>query len=109
MSVINRKSGISDKKGNLLFYTDVQTVWNKNHQIMEITEDLAGEFGINFPVKTKLNLINGEIIKMKASPNRNIIAFFSNNVTTYLNIFESIFETLTRFKYITLLTWFTEW
>ena len=104
MSVINRKSGISDKKGNLLFYTDVQTVWNKNHQIMEITEDLAGEFGINFPVKTKLNLINGEIIKMKASPNRNIIAFFSNNVTTYLNIFESIFETLTRFKYITLLT-----
>ena len=104
MSVINRKSGISDKKENLLFYTDVQTVWNKNHQIMEITEDLAGEFGINFPVKTKLNLINGEIIKMKASPNRNIIAFFSNNVTTYLNIFESIFETLTRFKYITLLT-----
>ena len=104
MSVINRKSSISDKKGYLLFYTDGQTVWNKNHQIMEISEDLAGEFGISFPVKTKLNLINGEIVKMKASPDKNIIALFSNHVTTYLNIFESIFRTLTRFKYITLLT-----
>ena len=104
MSVIIRKSVISDKEGNLLFYTDGQSVWNKNHQIMEISEDLAGEFGISFPVKTKLNLINGEIIKMKASPNRNIIALFSNKITMYLNIFESIFGTLTRFIYTTLLT-----
>jgi len=26
---------ISDSLGNLLFYTDGQTVWNKNHQVME--------------------------------------------------------------------------
>ena len=34
---------ISDKDGNLLLYTDGQTVWNKNHQIMENGEDLVGE------------------------------------------------------------------
>ena len=43
MSIINGSSSISDKKGNLLFYTNGQTVWNKNHQIMEDGEDLAGE------------------------------------------------------------------
>ena len=28
-------ASISDKLGNLLFYTNGQTVWNKNHTIME--------------------------------------------------------------------------
>jgi len=36
-------ASISDKLGNLLFYTNGQTVWNKNHTIMENGEGLAGE------------------------------------------------------------------
>ena len=36
-------TSISDKLGNLLFYTNGQTVWNKNHAIMENGEGLAGE------------------------------------------------------------------
>jgi gliding motility-associated-like protein len=36
-------SSISDSNGNLLFYTNGQTVWNKNHQIMVNGQDLAGD------------------------------------------------------------------
>jgi|GEM_PF-995733 len=36
-------SSISDNNGNLLLYTNGQTVWNKNHQIMLNGQDLAGE------------------------------------------------------------------
>lgn len=36
-------SSISDRNGNLIFYTNGQTVWNKNHDIMENGEGLAGE------------------------------------------------------------------
>ena len=35
-------SSISDKSGNLLFYTDGITVWNKNHKVMTGGSDLAG-------------------------------------------------------------------
>ena len=43
MSTLNGSSSISDIEGNLIFYTDGQTVWNKNHQIIEDGENLAGE------------------------------------------------------------------
>ena len=36
-------SSISDKNGNLVLYTNGQTVWNKNHQIMNNGNGLAGE------------------------------------------------------------------
>ncbi len=36
-------SSISDIEGNLLFYTNGKTVWNKNHTIMEGGEGLVGE------------------------------------------------------------------
>ena len=36
---------ISDKNGNLLFYTDGNTIWNKNHQIMSNGDKLFG--GLN--------------------------------------------------------------
>ena len=36
-------SSISDIYGRLLFYTDGNTVWNKNHQKLENGEGLAGE------------------------------------------------------------------
>lgn len=35
-------STISDSQGNLLFYTNNTTVWNKNHQIMENGSDIFG-------------------------------------------------------------------
>ena len=35
---------ISDPEGNLLFYTDGKTVWNRNHEIMDNGENLLGSF-----------------------------------------------------------------
>lgn len=37
---------ISDKNGNLLFYTDGNTIWNKNHQIMSNGDKLFGGWGV---------------------------------------------------------------
>jgi hypothetical protein len=36
-------SSISDKNGALLFYTNGQTVWNKNHEIMDNGSNLSGD------------------------------------------------------------------
>ncbi|WP_374552350.1 T9SS type B sorting domain-containing protein [Flavobacterium sp.] len=36
-------SSISDDQGNLMFYTNGQTVWNRNHQIMTNGNGLSGE------------------------------------------------------------------
>lgn len=33
---------ISDTSGNLLFYTDAETVWNRNHQIMQNGTNIGG-------------------------------------------------------------------
>lgn len=35
---------ISDNSGNLLFYTDGTTVWNKNHQVMQNGTGLMGSW-----------------------------------------------------------------
>jgi gliding motility-associated-like protein len=45
-SVMNTDEGctsIADKNGNLLFYSDGMTVWNKNHQIMTNGTGLLGD------------------------------------------------------------------
>ncbi len=42
VEAVEGSSVISDANGNLLFYTDGQTVWNSNHDIMRNGEDLAG-------------------------------------------------------------------
>ena len=42
---INTSEGvasIADSEGNLLFYTDGKTIWNKNHQVMENGNGLMG-------------------------------------------------------------------
>ncbi|MCF7560967.1 T9SS type B sorting domain-containing protein [Sabulilitoribacter multivorans] len=36
-------SSISDRNGNLLFYTNGGTIWNRNHEIMENGATLAGD------------------------------------------------------------------
>ncbi|WP_275314799.1 T9SS type B sorting domain-containing protein [Tenacibaculum bernardetii] len=43
MNTHEGSSSISDKNGNLVLYTNGQTVWNKNHQIMINGENLIGE------------------------------------------------------------------
>ncbi|WP_459211738.1 T9SS type B sorting domain-containing protein [Aquimarina rhabdastrellae] len=40
----SRSATISDPNGNLLFYTDGNTVWNRNHQIMQDGTDLFSLF-----------------------------------------------------------------
>lgn len=40
-------SSISDKDGNLMFYTNGETVWNKNHEIMENGDGLNAEITNN--------------------------------------------------------------
>lgn len=36
-------SSISDKNGNLMFYTNGQTIWNRNHQIMDNGDGMSGQ------------------------------------------------------------------
>lgn len=35
-------AAMADEKGNLLFYSEGKTIWNKNHQVMANGENLAG-------------------------------------------------------------------
>ena len=43
MNTIAGCSSISDINGDLLFYTNGASVWNKNHVIMDNGNDLAGD------------------------------------------------------------------
>ncbi|MCI2227883.1 T9SS type B sorting domain-containing protein [Polaribacter sp. MSW13] len=45
MTVLRGSSSISDPQGNLLFYSDGETIWNKNHEIMINGEGLFGDLG----------------------------------------------------------------
>ncbi len=44
MRTLEGTSSISDEKGNLLFYTDGVSVWNRNHQLMPNGKGLKGHF-----------------------------------------------------------------
>ncbi|MCU0440136.1 MAG: OmpA family protein [Raineya sp.] len=60
--ILNTTEGcatISDKNGNLLFYTDGKTVWNKNHQIMASGlegHDSATQSGVIVPKPNSNNI-----------------------------------------------------
>ncbi|MCG1037005.1 T9SS type B sorting domain-containing protein [Polaribacter sargassicola] len=43
MNASNGSTSISDENGNLLFYSDGNTVWNNKHLIMENGNDIVGE------------------------------------------------------------------
>jgi gliding motility-associated-like protein len=43
MSLLKGSSTISDAQGNLLFYSNGETIWNKNHEIMINGKGLFGE------------------------------------------------------------------
>lgn len=50
-------TSISDATGNLLFYTDGQTVWNQNHQIMANGDYFGGTGLLGDPSSTSSGLI----------------------------------------------------
>ncbi|MFD2433230.1 hypothetical protein ACFSO9_06510 [Mesonia maritima] len=50
-------SSISDVNGNLLFYTDGRTVWNRNHQIMSNADYFGGNGLLGDPSSTSSGLI----------------------------------------------------
>src|ERR1044071_4604372 len=53
MAVVEGCASVSDAAGNLLFYTDGMTIWNKNHIIMG---NGTGLFGAGTPVQSSLIL-----------------------------------------------------
>ena len=50
-------SSISDAQGNLLFYTDGRTVWDKNHVIMPNGDYLGGTGLLGDPSSTQSGII----------------------------------------------------
>ncbi|KPM33180.1 Secreted protein containing PKD domain [Croceitalea dokdonensis DOKDO 023] len=44
INTIEGCSAISDEDGNLLFYTEGRTIWNRNHEVMGNGTNLAGSF-----------------------------------------------------------------
>ena len=50
-------SSISDINGNLLMYTDGQTIWDKNHEVMPNADYLNGEGLYGDPSSTSSGLI----------------------------------------------------
>ena len=43
LSTLEGCTSISDTDGNLLFYSDGRTVWNRNHQVMQNGTGLRGD------------------------------------------------------------------
>ncbi|MAN27216.1 MULTISPECIES: T9SS type B sorting domain-containing protein [Mesonia] len=50
-------SSISDENGNLLFYTDGRTIWNRNHQVMSNANYFGGTGLLGDPSSTSSGLI----------------------------------------------------
>jgi gliding motility-associated-like protein len=62
--IIEGTGTISDVDGNLLFYTDGQTVWNKNHEIMENGSGLGDRWAYQLTTAQ-----NGLIVPAPGNPN----------------------------------------
>lgn len=57
----NPCASMSDKNGNLLFYTNGTNVWNRNHTIM-VNGALVGTLGMGSPIVTEPNILLNVII-----------------------------------------------
>lgn len=75
MNAIEGSACISDTMGNLLFYTDGKTVWNKSHTIMSNGTGLLGEATVTQ---------NSIIVPYPEQPTKYII--FTNNYNLWYSI-----------------------
>jgi gliding motility-associated-like protein len=75
MLILEGCASIADSNGQLLFYTNGMTVWNKQHQVMS---NGTGLHGGNSPVQ-------GNIIVQKPGSNHEYYIFTSNDGTTINN------------------------
>ncbi|NNE32464.1 MAG: CUB protein, partial [Winogradskyella sp.] len=57
LSTLEGCTSISDENGNLLFYSDGQTVWNQNHQVMANGDYFSGTGLLGDPSSTSSGLI----------------------------------------------------
>ncbi len=80
-------TSISDADGNLLFYSDGQTVWNRNHQIMPNGDYFSGTGLLGDPSSTS----SGLIVPKPEDPNKYYIFTVDEphheNAATYPNQF----------------------
>ncbi len=72
ISFFEKSASISDASGNLLFYTNGKTVWNKNHGIMQ---------NGNATLKSSSTKNNYESVIILPIPNTNKYYVFTENVT----------------------------
>ncbi|MFY0604893.1 MAG: T9SS type B sorting domain-containing protein [Flavobacteriaceae bacterium] len=89
MNTIAGCSTISDWRGNLLFYTNGETVWNKNHVIMDNGTDLAGQ---------KENLQSSIIIPKPEDPNTYYIFTTRVDDKTGTIITRSVYYSIVEFS-----------
>ncbi|WP_299670539.1 T9SS type A sorting domain-containing protein [uncultured Polaribacter sp.] len=70
ITTLNKSAAISDELGNLLFYTDGKTVWNKNHSVMQngnqtlrssATNDYESVVILPIPNSTKYYIFTEEV------------------------------------------------
>lgn len=110
-------SSISDSLGNLLFYTNGITVWNKNHQIMENGTDLSGDTSstqsaiivqqpgndsIYFIFTTDELSVNKNLITKGLNysvVNINTNGGYGNVIQKNINLYDSICEKITVVKH----------
>ncbi|MDN3493440.1 T9SS type B sorting domain-containing protein [Winogradskyella bathintestinalis] len=85
-------TSISDTDGNLLFYSDGQTVWNSNHQIMSNGDYFGGTGLLGDPSSTS----SGLIVPKPNDPNKYYLFTVDephhNNASTYPNQFTGNYE-----------------
>lgn len=85
-------TSISDTDGNLLFYSDGQTVWNRNHQIMSNGDYSAGTGLLGDPSSTS----SGLIVPKPNDPNKYYLFTVDephhDNASAYPNQFTGVYD-----------------
>ena len=85
-------TSISDTDGNLMFYTDGQTVWNRNHQIMQNGNYFGGTGLLGDPSSTS----SGLIVPKPSDPYKYYIFTVDephhNNASVFPNRFNGVYD-----------------